>query len=102
MNVYLLYIFPIFTALLKVLEIKRRELPLCIIKTSSFLSHKKVLNIKVGSFSLKGSAIILSPSLAQGRALNALVLWVGGVVLNVESDQFSSVFTLGEDPFSKN
>ena len=72
---YIYYIFFLFSQLfLKCLKL-RGELPLCIIKSSSFLSHKKVLNIKVGSFSWKGSAIILSPSLAQRRVLNALVLW---------------------------
>ena len=73
---------------------------MCILQASSFLSHGKVLKVKVESFSLRGPAIIVTIS-----GYTESVHWCfgeGGVVLNVESDPFSPVFTLGGDPFSKN
>ena len=42
--------------------LKLRGFPLCILKASSFLSHRKVLNVKVEPFSLRGPAL-MSPSL---------------------------------------
>ena len=54
------YIFLFSQLVLKCLKL--RGFPLCILKDSSFLSHRKVLNVKVESFSLRGPAI-MSPSL---------------------------------------
>ena len=73
---------------------------MCILQAPSFPSHGKVLKVKVEALSLRGRAVIVAIS-----GYTESVHWCfgeGGVVLNVESDPFSPVFTLGGDPFSKN